>query len=495
MGKKILLADDSITIQKVIELTFSDEDFDVVTVGNGRLAIEKVQDVRPDVVLCDIIMPEKDGYEVCDFVKKNPALSHVPVLLLTGAFEPFDQERATRVGCDGFLAKPFEPQALIAKVKELLRQAEARQPAAAAPRPVPAPAPRAPEPERSPEATFWAAPSPAPVPWETPATRPVWTPPPPPPDASGVHFIPEDPFAEEPAAPPAPPPAPPPEAPKGDTVRVPSFTAEEFESAPEIEPEPYVLDASAAGAEELLPMTGEEEESLSEPIPWEEPRPVEPPPSPVTIAAERDLFLEEVFDAPPAAEAAAPAPPAAEPPAAEPAPEPEPERLAEPPRPAASVLDFASVAHDAGVAYRPVEQPEPAAEAELHPERESEPEPVAALPSAPPVAGPEPVVFRAPEPEPTDQTIAATPEELQLEEESFAEVAPAPPAVAEAEGEPSAAAAVTVPMDMVSQIAQRVVAQISEKVIREIAWEVIPDMAEALIKQEIERLTAELHRG
>src|SRR5262247_547710 len=136
MGKKILLADDSITIQKVIELTFSDEDFDVVTVGNGRLAIEKAQEVRPDIVLCDIIMPEKDGYEVCDFIKKSPGLSHVPVLLLTGAFEPFDQERAARVGCDGFLAKPFEPETLIAKVKDLLTKAAARQ-APAAPAPAP----------------------------------------------------------------------------------------------------------------------------------------------------------------------------------------------------------------------------------------------------------------------------------------------------------------------------------------------------------------------
>ena len=141
MGKKILLADDSITIQKVIELTFSDEDFDVVTVGNGRLAIEKVQEVRPDVVLCDIIMPEKDGYEVCEFIKKTPALAHIPVLLLTGAFEPFDQDRANRVGCDGFLAKPFEPETLIAKVRELLSRAA--KPAAArrrsaAPAPTPA---------------------------------------------------------------------------------------------------------------------------------------------------------------------------------------------------------------------------------------------------------------------------------------------------------------------------------------------------------------------
>src|SRR6188768_2096950 len=148
MGKKILLADDSITIQKVIELTFSDEDFEVVTVGNGRLAIERLPEARPDLVLCDIIMPEKDGYEVCDFIKKNPALQHIPVLLLTGAFEPFDQERAARVGCDGFLAKPFEPQTLIAKVKELLARAPSKPAAAAAPvaAPTPPAAPAAPAP-------------------------------------------------------------------------------------------------------------------------------------------------------------------------------------------------------------------------------------------------------------------------------------------------------------------------------------------------------------
>src|SRR5258707_620076 len=164
MGKKILLADDSITIQKVIELTFSDEDFEVVTVGNGRLAVEKVQDVRPDLVLCDIIMPEKDGYEVCDFIKKTPSLAHIPVLLLTGAFEPFDQDRANRVGCDGFLAKPFEPQTLIAKVKDLLSQAGTRTvaPTRTAAPPPPAPAPvSAPPASASPMARGSGAPPPA----------------------------------------------------------------------------------------------------------------------------------------------------------------------------------------------------------------------------------------------------------------------------------------------------------------------------------------------
>ena len=137
MGKKILLADDSITIQKVIELTFSDEDFDVITVGNGRLALEKLPEVRPDIVLCDIIMPEKDGYEVCEQIKTNPSISHIPVLLLTGAFEPFDQERAARAGYDGSLAKPFEPETLIAKVKDLLARAPVRASAPPLVRPAP----------------------------------------------------------------------------------------------------------------------------------------------------------------------------------------------------------------------------------------------------------------------------------------------------------------------------------------------------------------------
>ena len=120
MGHKILLADDSITIQKVIELTFSDEDFELHTVGNGQKAIDEIRSIQPDIVLCDIIMPEKNGYEVCEFIKSTDELQHIPVLLLTGAFEPFDQERAKAAGCEGFLAKPFEPQTLISKVKELL---------------------------------------------------------------------------------------------------------------------------------------------------------------------------------------------------------------------------------------------------------------------------------------------------------------------------------------------------------------------------------------
>jgi CheY-like chemotaxis protein len=122
MPKKILLADDSITIQKVVELTFSDADYEVVTANNGARAIDRLAEVRPAIVLSDIIMPEKNGYEVCEYIKSHPEFRHIPVILLTGTFEPFDPERAERAGCDAVVTKPFESQSLIHKVEELIGQ-------------------------------------------------------------------------------------------------------------------------------------------------------------------------------------------------------------------------------------------------------------------------------------------------------------------------------------------------------------------------------------
>jgi CheY-like chemotaxis protein len=120
MPYKLLLADDSVTIQRVIELTFADEDVQVIAVGDGQQAMERIEAERPDIVLADIGMPERDGYDVAAFVKNTAHLAHIPVLLLTGAFEPVDEQRAGAVGCDGVLAKPFEPHMVITRVKELL---------------------------------------------------------------------------------------------------------------------------------------------------------------------------------------------------------------------------------------------------------------------------------------------------------------------------------------------------------------------------------------
>ena len=122
MPPTLLLADDSVTIQRVIELTFADEDIRVITVGDGQQAIDRITADPPDVVLADTGMPQRDGYEVATFIKENPALAHIPVVLLTGAFEPVDEERARQVGCDAVLVKPFEPQMVVKRVRELLGQ-------------------------------------------------------------------------------------------------------------------------------------------------------------------------------------------------------------------------------------------------------------------------------------------------------------------------------------------------------------------------------------
>jgi CheY-like chemotaxis protein len=195
MPKKILLADDSITIQKVVELTFSDGDYEVTAVNNGAKAIAKLSEMRPDIILSDIIMPEKNGYEVCEYVKSHPEYRNLPVVLLTGTFEPFDPDRADKAGCDAVVTKPFESQGLIQKVEELIAAARAGAQTSAAPAappafapepslgfapaaapftPAPAPAPSAPSPEPFAHNAdvFGAAPEPSTstteMPFETP---------------------------------------------------------------------------------------------------------------------------------------------------------------------------------------------------------------------------------------------------------------------------------------------------------------------------------------
>jgi CheY-like chemotaxis protein len=123
VSHKLLLADDSVTIQRVIELTFAEEDVQVLTAGDGEQAIQRVQADHPDIVLADIGMPKRSGYEVAAFIKGHADFSHIPVLLLTGAFEPVDEARVHAAGCDGVLVKPFEPQHVITRVRELLQGA------------------------------------------------------------------------------------------------------------------------------------------------------------------------------------------------------------------------------------------------------------------------------------------------------------------------------------------------------------------------------------
>ncbi len=120
MPKTILLADDSLTIQRVVELTFAREDVRVISVADGEQAIAAITRSVPDVVLADIDMPERSGFEVAQFIRSQAATAGVPVLLLAGAFEAVDQEQAHEAGADGILTKPFDPAVLMSRVMELL---------------------------------------------------------------------------------------------------------------------------------------------------------------------------------------------------------------------------------------------------------------------------------------------------------------------------------------------------------------------------------------
>ncbi len=120
---RILVADDNTNIQKMVVLAFQERGVEVIAVGNGEAAVRRLPDANPDLVLADVFMPVRNGYEVCEFVKKDPRFSHVPVILLVGAFDPLDEKEARRVGADGVLKKPFvPPDPLIAMVMSALEK-------------------------------------------------------------------------------------------------------------------------------------------------------------------------------------------------------------------------------------------------------------------------------------------------------------------------------------------------------------------------------------
>jgi CheY-like chemotaxis protein len=164
---RILVADDNTNIQKMVTLAFQERGVEVIAVGNGEAAVRRIPDANPDLVLADVFMPVRNGYEVCEFVKKDTRFSHTPVILLVGAFDPLDEKEARRVGADGVLKKPFVPPdpliamvmsaleknprvaAELAKAKEVVAVVESPLPAAALENPAmaePKPLPEFPEP-------------------------------------------------------------------------------------------------------------------------------------------------------------------------------------------------------------------------------------------------------------------------------------------------------------------------------------------------------------
>lgn len=136
---KLLLADDSVTIRKVVELTFADEGIEVTSVGDATAAMRSFVEMQPDIVLVDAGLAGTNGYQICEMIKSDEATKHIPVMLLAGSFEPFDADEAHRVGADGFMTKPFHSiRDLVARVWTLLKaDEEAHQASDSAPAAVP----------------------------------------------------------------------------------------------------------------------------------------------------------------------------------------------------------------------------------------------------------------------------------------------------------------------------------------------------------------------
>lgn len=127
MQRTILLADDSPTIRRLVTQTFSDGNFRIVEVNNGDAAIRTFDEVHPSVVLADIYMPGKNGYQVCAYIRSHRELSKTPVVLLVGAFEAFDEDTAKQAGATASITKPFEPTALVELVMSILPQDEEQE--------------------------------------------------------------------------------------------------------------------------------------------------------------------------------------------------------------------------------------------------------------------------------------------------------------------------------------------------------------------------------
>jgi CheY-like chemotaxis protein len=547
MPKKILLADDSITIQKVVELTFSDSDYEVTAVSNGAKAIQKLEEMRPDIILSDIIMPEKNGYEVCEYVKSHPELRHLPVVLLTGTFEPFDPDRAEKAGCDAVVTKPFESQSLIHRVEELISQSrqDAPPPPAAEPQQEPAPSPWMEEPE--PAGSLPEAPGRG----DTGQTSPEpFT------HDAGIFSAPQEPEAmpympfETPDESPF---APPPE--KTDEPTLPPMTFNDLQQmgtsggdagmgAPESSPWSDEPEPSYSGETRAFPkMSFDDFQQTSSEEPSSESQQAEAlQPDPASSFAEAQ---ESPFGAPPPPEdfsgetrafprmtledlqqmEAQQSPAAGD---EEAAPEPESwsgqespayggETKAFPKLTFDEMGDISSPSGDRGQPWSGQAEPPAFGEApsfgETQPEAQQnagaeEPLPWDTTPwSETPAETESPAMSSAStEPMPEDASFAPQPAPSEEDDRTLerpwassdaAEAAaePAEPAVPQSLIAPEAAAAPAANAELteaqIDRIARRVVELMSEQVVRNIAWEVIPDLAEMIVKERIRQLENE----
>jgi CheY-like chemotaxis protein len=430
MGNRLLLADDSITIQKVVAIIFANEEFELTVVDNGSAALDKAREIQPDVMLVDALMPGKTGYEVCTEIRRDPKLASVPILLLIGAFEPLDEDKAKSCGADATISKPFESQQLIDKVKELLEAGKTRK--AAAPAAAAAQVAQ-PEPTARGAEDLWG-------------------------DLSAL-----DTMAPSAAAPAAAQPALQPAQPAQPAQAAP----ERAQAAPQPAPAApsYAAPTAPAPQEEILEATLEDDLWGAFELEEEEEAPAAAPSEVFGVVEPESEFEAEqyfTFEDDEAIAETGPALDLVEEPMDLPAAEPEPEEL----------FGFEEEV-PAAAAAQPAE-PEPFQLPDYEPFSLEE-EPTELEPFAP-----EPV-----EPEPIEPAATAWAETAPSPHAAAPQAAAAPqPAVATAA--PAAGAAPTLSEEALVEA----ISKISKEVIERIVWEVVPDLAEVLIKEEIRKLRA-----
>jgi CheY-like chemotaxis protein/predicted regulator of Ras-like GTPase activity (Roadblock/LC7/MglB family) len=169
---KVLVVDDSLSVRKVVQRALESKRIEVLSAASGNEAMEQIAREAPDLIVCDVIMPDMDGYQICDFVKKHPTLGHTPVLLISGIVNSTVLERAAKVRSDDVMRKPFAADELLHRIESLLLAA-GRPAAAAAPVPAPTASPAAPAPERRAPQPERPAPVAEPAAVVAPAPEPV----------------------------------------------------------------------------------------------------------------------------------------------------------------------------------------------------------------------------------------------------------------------------------------------------------------------------------
>lgn len=164
---RILIVEDSVSMRKVMEMTFAGEDAELLAVESGELALRHGRDFGPDVAFIDASLPGVDGYEVTRAIKSDPQLAGTAVILMASQHRPLDEARASEVGADEHILKPFDTQEAIDKATGLASQAEALYEAASIPVARPATTPPMPISQAS------YRPTPPPLPLNGPSSRPI----------------------------------------------------------------------------------------------------------------------------------------------------------------------------------------------------------------------------------------------------------------------------------------------------------------------------------